>query len=59
MKKYKIYTTAMTGWIYEISAKNKKEAEDKFYEGEYLKEYEDMDWEGDSGEEVEKIEEMK
>jgi hypothetical protein len=58
-KTYLVYTTCLTGWIYEVKAKSKKSAENKMYAGEYFNERENQDWEGDSGEEIYSVEEKK
>ena len=56
LKTYKVYTTSLTGWIYEVKAKNEDEAKEKMYSGEYFNEREDKDWEGDTGEEIYNVE---
>lgn len=55
---YRVHTEAMTGWVYEVRAKTKKEAEDKFYDCDWFNDFEDMDWQGDSNEEVWKVEKV-
>lgn len=59
MKKYKIYTSCRTGWVYEVVAKSHKDAENEYFNGNWVIDYEDMGWKGESNEEVEKIEEIK
>lgn len=52
---YKIYTTCLTGWVYKVEAETKKEAENKFWDGDYFDEKENIDWSGDSNEEIDEI----
>lgn len=53
---FKVYTTCKTGWVYEVEANSKEEAEEKFNESNFLSAYEDMGWQGESEEEVERVE---
>jgi hypothetical protein len=59
MKRFKILTTCHTGWVYEVEANSRAEAESKFWGGEYKNEHEDREWEGDSNEQIDDIVEIK
>ena len=53
---YKIHTSFVGGWVYEIEANSKQEAEDRFEDGNFIDDYMDTGWCGDSQEEIDKIE---
>ena len=55
--KYKIFTNVVCGWIYEVEANSEEEAEEKFDNGEFIKDYENLDWKEESNEEITSIEE--
>ena len=59
MRTYTIKTTASVGFIYKVTAKNEKEARLKFLDGAYDSHAYDDNWTGDSGEEIDEIEEVK
>lgn len=56
MNKYIVYTTATVSNRYTVVANSEEEAEEKFFSGEYEDYQEDLDWCGDSSEEVYKVE---
>ena len=59
LKTYKVYTTFTGGWEYTIKAKSKRDAEENWYDCEWVSDEMDSGWCGDSQEEVNRVEEVK
>lgn len=59
IKKYRVYTTCRQGWVYEVKATTKQKAREEKENGNYKDEKLDMNWQGDSQEEVYFVEEIK